>query len=354
LLPTAAAGYGTPGVGGSSAAGGGPEYLEEAAPARRPLLPGPTISESMIQAMSHADSSLPPFGGEEARASFPSARVAVLPVPYEATVSYGGGTLHGPEAILRASTQVELYDEEMQLEPHRVGVWTDAILPVEGMPGFRANQVIERRFGELLDAGKWVVMLGGEHSITPGGVAATCRRIPGLHVVQLDAHADLRRSFGGDPWSHACAMARCVELAPIRAIGIRNYSAEEAEWIHRGIPGYAMVHAREMEGEGWMERALQGLDGRPIYLSVDLDYFDPSVIPATGTPEPGGGAWWPTLRFLAALFDRARVEACDVVELAPTPGLHHADFAAARLVHKLIGFFYRGSSRVLTPGFPAS
>ncbi len=299
---------------------------------------------------------MPPFGGEEALASFPSARVVVLPVPYEATVSYGGGTAGGPEAILRASTQVELYDEEMQIEPHRAGIWTDPALPVQGMPGLQANQIIEHRFGELLDAGKWVVMLGGEHSITPGGVAAVSRRIPGIHVVQLDAHADLRKSFGGDPWSHACAMARCVDLAPIRAIGIRNYSAEEAQWIRRGIPGYAVVHAWEMEREGWIERALDGLDGKPIYLSIDLDYFDPSVIPATGTPEPGGGGWWPTLRLLAALFDRARVAACDVVELAPTPGLHHADFAAARLVHKLIGLAFRGAAAgpVLTAGSPAS
>jgi len=291
--------------------------------------------------MSSVDSSLPPFGGEEAHAPFPSARVAVLPVPYEATVSYGGGTARGPEAILRASTQVELYDEQMRFEPHRAGVWTDPPLPVQGMPGLRASRLIETRFGELMDAGKWVVMLGGEHSITPGGVAAVRRRFPDLHVVQLDAHADLRESYAGDRYSHACAMARCAELAPIRAIGIRNYSLEEAQWIRRGIPGYAAIHAWEMEGESWIERALDGLDGKPVYLTVDLDYFDPAVIPATGTPEPGGGAWWPTLRFLAALFERVRVQACDVVELAPAVGLHHADFAAARLVHKLIGLACR-------------
>ncbi len=295
--------------------------------------------------MSDTPPSAPPFGGEEAWAPFEAARVVVLPVPYEGTVSYRGGTRGGPEAILRASTQVELYDEQLGLEPYRAGVWTDGMLPVEVLPAHEAVRIVEGRFGELVEAGKWVVMLGGEHSITPGGVAAARRRHPGLHVIQLDAHADLRTSYEGNPWSHACAMARCADLAPIRAVGIRNYSIEEAERIRGGIPGYGIVHAWEMEGDGWIERSLHGVDGRPVYLTVDLDYFDPAVIPATGTPEPGGLAWWPTLRFLETLFRRARVVACDVVELAPIPGLHHPDFTAARLVYKLIGFAFGGAPR---------
>lgn len=288
------------------------------------------------------DDDCPPFGGAEAACAFDAARVAVLPVPFEATVSYGGGTAKGPEAILRASTQVELYDEQMRIEPFRCGVWTDA--PLEGLAGGteRSVRAIERRFGELMDAGKWVVMLGGEHSITPGGVAAAAKRRPGLHVVQLDAHADLRQEYEGDRFSHACAMARCVEHAPVRAIGIRNYCIDEAAWIRRGIPGYGIVHAWEMEDESWTGRALDGLDGKPVYLTIDLDYFDPGIIPATGTPEPGGGTWWPTLRFLGALFERTEVVACDLVELAPAEGLHHADFTAARLAYKLIGIKFGG------------
>jgi agmatinase len=197
---------------------------------------------------------------------------------------------------------------------------------------------IEGRFGELLDAGKWVMMLGGEHSITPGGVAAAAKRHPGLRVVQLDAHADLRQQYEGDKWSHACAMARCLDHGVgLTAIGIRNTSLDEARWIRSGIPGYRVVHAWEMEDEGWIEVALHGIDDAPVYLTLDLDYFDPSIIPATGTPEPGGGSWWPTLRFLERLIERTDVVACDLVELAPAPGLHHADFTAARLAYKLIG-----------------
>jgi agmatinase len=283
---------------------------------------------------------VPPFGGEEAWADFDAARVVVLPVPYEGTVSWGRGAAAAPEAILRASTQVELYDEQMRSEPFRAGIFTDPMLPIPGGATERVVDAVARRVGELMDAGKWVVTLGGEHSITPGAVRSAAARHPGLKLVQLDAHADLRESYEGNPWSHASAMARCLGLAEIRAIGIRNYSIEEAERIRAGIPGYSILHAWEMEGEEWPARALRGLDGKPVYLTVDLDYFDPSVIPATGTPEPGGGAWWPTLRFLAELFRRTRVVACDLVELAPAPGLQHADFTAARLAYKLIGMAF--------------
>ena len=284
---------------------------------------------------------LPPFLGADAWSPFASARTAILPVPYEASVSYGGGTAGGPEAILRASTQVELWDDLLGFEVYRHGIWTDTMLPVRGLGGDHALAAVARRFGELLDAGKFVVMLGGEHSITPGAVAACVARHPGLTVIQLDAHADLREEYGGDRNSHACAMARALEHAPVRALGIRNYSVEEAAWMRRGIPGYRIVHAWEMD-EASAASLLDGLDGAPVYLTVDVDYFDPSVMPATGTPEPGGGAWWPTLRFLDALFRRTRVVALDVVELAPIPALHHADFTVARLVQHLIGLRMRG------------
>jgi agmatinase len=283
------------------------------------------------------DNDLPPFGGDEAASNFDDAGVVILPVPYEATVSYGGGTAQGPEAILRASTQVELYDEQLRNEPYRARLFTDPMLDVSGTTE-QVVRRIETRFGALMDAGKWVVMLGGEHSITPGGVAAAAKRHSGLHVVQIDAHADLRQEYAGDRWSHACAMARCLDLGvPLTALGIRNYSVDEARWIRQGIPGYRIVHAWEMQDETWIAGALEGLDGKPVYLTIDLDGFDPAVIPATGTPEPGGLAWWPTLRFLHRLTELVNVVACDLVELAPSPGLHHADFTAARLAYKLIG-----------------
>jgi agmatinase len=227
----------------------------------------------------------------------------------------------------------------MRREPYRVGVHTDAPVDVAGSSAVEVLGRIERRFGELMDAGRWVVMLGGEHAITPGGVAAAAKRHPGLRVVQLDAHADLRQEYEGNRWSHACAMARCLDLGVgLTAVGIRNYSVDEARSIEAGIPGYRVIHGWEMEGEAWIERALDGIDGTPVYLTIDVDYFDPAIIPATGTPEPGGGGWWPTLRFVESLVARADVVACDLVELAPSPGMHHADFTTARLAYKLIGF----------------
>jgi agmatinase len=301
--------------------------------------------------MSREDEPVPPFLGDEAaEPAFERARAAILPVPYEATVSWGRGTARGPEMILRASPHLEFYDEQMGIEPWRWGIWTAPPLADLGGSPAGAAERISARVGEMLDAGKWVVMLGGEHSITPGAVRAAAARHAGLHVVQLDAHADLREDYDGDPWSHACAMAHCIGLAPIHAIGIRAYDVAEAARIRRGLPGYRLIHAWEMDGEEWVERALEGLAGMPVYLTFDVDYFDPSIMPATGTPEPGGGRWYPTLRLLEQLFERARVVACDVVELAPHEALHHADFTAARLVYKLIALAQGGRARA--PGRP--
>jgi agmatinase len=277
------------------------------------------------------------FLGEGTNVPYETARAVVLPVPLETSVSYGGGTARGPEAILRASAQVETWDERLGREPRDCGIHTLPLDALQDRSDDAASSWIRGRVAKLLQDGKWVVMLGGEHSITPPAVAAAAECFPELEVVQLDAHADLRESYEGNPQSHACAMARSLEHAPVRGIGIRSYSPEEASRIREGILGYRMLPAHEMREEGWIERALKDIDGKPVYLSVDVDYFDPAVVPSTGTPEPGGGAWYPTLDLLEALFRRARVVACDVVELAPIAGLHHPDFTVARLVQKLIG-----------------
>jgi agmatinase len=289
----------------------------------------------------------PAFLGIEPPA-YDRAAAVIVPVPFEGTVSYGAGASRGPEAILRASTQVELHDERLGYEPRVHGIWTDRPLAVGGAAAEEVCDRLAGRVGEHLDAGKWVVTLGGEHSITPGAVRAVAERHPDLAVVQLDAHADLREQYEGDRFSHACAIARSLEHASrVVAVGVRSWSPEEQSRLRTGIPGYRMVPAWEIGAAGWIDRALDGLDGATVYLTVDLDYFDPSVVAATGTPEPGGGTWWPTLELLDALFSRCRVVAADVVELAPVKGLHPSDFTAARLVHKLVGFRFRGRSRVL-------
>ncbi len=280
----------------------------------------------------------PHFLEDGADAPYERARVVVLPAPYEGTVSYGTGTSRGPQAILDASEQLELYDEELGLEPFRCGVWTAPALSLAALRPEEAAAAIEARVGGLLDEGKWIVTLGGEHSVTVGAVRAAASRHPGLRVVQIDAHADLRESYQDERYSHASAMARCLEVVPVHALGLRSYSREEAERIREVGGRYRALHAWEMSRGDWTDRALDGLRGQPVYLTIDVDGFDPSIVPATGTPEPGGLGWRPVLGFLAQLFRVARVVSADVVELAPIPGLRHADFTAARLVYKLIGF----------------
>jgi len=274
------------------------------------------------------------LGLPEADADAGKALAVLLPVPYERTVSYGGGTARGPEAIIEASRYVELYDEELGCEPYRVGVHTARPLDLGRLEARESLQHIEEAVAGHLEKGKWVCMLGGEHTITTGGVRAALRRHPGLTVVQLDAHADLRDEYEGSPWSHACVMRRVHDLCPAVAIGIRALSLEEAEFARRHDK--RILYAHQM-GADWPERALEGISG-DVYLTFDIDFMDPSLIPATGTPEPGGGTYEPTLRFLRALAQRARVVAMDLVELAPLSGLHAPNFVTARLLYKILGY----------------
>jgi agmatinase len=285
------------------------------------------------------------FLEDGAAVDYDRARVVVLPAPYEGTVSYGAGAARGPQAILDASEQLELFDEELGYEPFRCGIWTAPALALSSEVPERAVDLVAARVGALLDDRKWVVTLGGEHSITAGAVRAAVERYPGLHVVQLDAHADLRDSYQKQRFSHACAMARCLEHAPVHAVGIRSYSRQEVESMRAAGDRYRVVHAWETGSAGWIERVLGPVRGTPVYLTIDVDAFDPSIVPATGTPEPGGLAWRPALELLAALFHTAHVVAADAVELAPIPGLSHPDFTVARLVHKLIGWAAPGLTR---------
>jgi agmatinase len=199
---------------------------------------------------------------------------------------------------------------------------------------------LEEAYGQVLDeAGdRFMVMLGGEHSISAPAIRAVASRAGRRPtVLQLDAHADLRDSYHGTPASHASAMRRVLDVADVVGVGIRGISQEEVE-VAEGNPAVTLIYADDMwEGEGWMDRALESL-GDPVYLTFDVDFLDPSLMPSTGTPEPGGGDWYRTLRFLRRVFEEHTVVACDVVELAPIPGMPAPDFLAAKLVYKLIGY----------------
>ncbi len=282
------------------------------------------------------------LGAEQATGPLHEAHAVILPVPFEATTSWGGGTRRGPRALLEASRYIELYDGEFDAEP-ATGMVVRTLpaleLTREGPgPAMAELQAAYRRVADAAgDA--FVVMLGGEHSISAPAIRAQADRSGGrISVLQMDAHADLRAEYEGTPHSHASAMARVLDVADVVAVGLRGVSREEVEASRAAGGASTLIWADEMAaGEGWMERALEAL-GPVVYLTFDVDYFDPSLMPSTGTPEPGGGDWYTTLRFLRRVFETRTVVAADVVELAPIPGVAAPDFLAAKLVYKLLTY----------------
>lgn len=273
---------------------------------------------------------------------FGRARVAILPVPYEATVSYVPGTRFGPRGILHASRYLEVYDHALDAEPYAVGIHTLPALELSGAGPKEALDELRDACDTLIDTGKFVIMLGGEHSVSAPPILAHADRLGErpLSVLQLDAHADLRAEYEGTPLSHACVMYRVRQHVNLVPVGIRSLTAEERRLIRdEHIP---VIFGHELEGDAWIDRAVAAL-GPDVYVTIDVDYFDPAIVPSTGTPEPGGGGWYPTLRLLERVFRERNVVGCDVVELAPIPGNVAADFLAAKLVYKLIGFFQAAS-----------
>jgi agmatinase len=286
------------------------------------------------------------FGLLEAGASdYATSRVAVLPVPFERTTSYGKGTAAGPAAILRASQAMELYDEELQGDPSQQGIATLAPFLPAAFDMAEALAELQAEARGHLERGKFLVTLGGEHSLTLAPVRAA-REVHGeIGVVQFDAHADLREEFDGTPYSHASVMKRIVDDGiPTLPIGIRSLSSPEAELIRdRGLR-LIWAHELEKDADVMLVHLLSHLPEK-VYLTFDIDFFDPSLVPATGTPEPGGGLWYPTLRLLRRVFATKRVVAMDLVELAPIGGQPASDFLAAKLVYKGLGYLWKKERR---------
>ncbi|MEW5701326.1 MAG: agmatinase [Candidatus Zixiibacteriota bacterium] len=267
-------------------------------------------------------------------AAYDTARVVVIPVAYDGTTSYRAGTKYGPAAIIAASREVETYDPVTKRDIAEIGIATvDEIEAEAEGPGAMVDTV-ERVIAGHLAVGKYCVMLGGEHSITTGAVRAHTAKYPDLTVLQIDAHADMRDTYQGSKWSHACAMRRVRELCPAVSVGIRNVSADCHATIERDhLP---IFWSRDCVGKtDWYQAALKPLS-KHVYITIDLDGLDPSIMPAVGTPEPGGLLWQETLDFLRLVFAQKTVVGFDVVELSPIPGLHAPDFLAARLVAEML------------------
>ena len=277
------------------------------------------------------------FGGAlpEPRA-FADSRIVILPVPVDRTTSYVGGTRNGPREILQASSHMELWDEEVGADVHGEGIFT---LPEMELPfGELAPLMkeIERVASEIVRRDKFLVTLGGEHSITPALVTAVAARYPGLSVLQIDAHADLRDSYMGTRHNHACAMRRAMEVAPVTQVGIRSMSTEEAE----AAPGLAtkIFYDFSMRRDPrWIDAVVETLKD-PVYITIDVDGMDPAIMPATGTPEPGGLSWYEMLALLRATIERRTVVACDIVELSPLPGVIAPNFLCAKLIYKILTY----------------
>lgn len=278
------------------------------------------------------------FGGlPEELANLESASAVVMPVPYDSTTSYRCGTREGPLAIINASRFVELYDEETSLDVSERGIATLGELePVISSPEAMITRV-SRLAQPIMEQGKILAMLGGEHSITVGGIKAAKACRPSFSILQFDAHADLRDAYQGSPYSHACTMRRALEYNPIEQVGIRSLSREEASFIaEKGLrPFYApsVLCNKEKTLEEILSRLLA-----EVYITIDLDVLDPSIMPAVGTPEPGGLGWYDILYFLKAICLKKRIIGFDVVELSPQPGNIAPDFLAAKLVYKLLSY----------------
>ena len=275
------------------------------------------------------------------------ARVAIIPAPFDQTTSYLPGTRFGPKAILEASRQVEFYDEELDAEPFRIGVATLGEIEVDPADIEAGMTRLESTVSAVAEKGMFPLTLGGEHSLTLAPVAALRNRYPGLSVLQLDAHLDLRDSYQGTKLSHASVMRRIRDLGvPTVAVGIRSVSREEADYVHaERVPVYL---AREIRAGGLpVDAIVEGL-ANPVYVTIDLDAFDPAYCPGVGTPEPGGLTWDEGLLLLRAVCERRQVVGCDIVELCPIPGQPASDFFAAKLASKLIG--YLGLGPVAPPG----
>jgi len=267
---------------------------------------------------------------------FEHARVVILPIPLDRTTSYVPGTRNGPHEILVASAHMELWDEETQTDVHSIGIFT---LPEMEFPFASMDEVvreIRRVTAEIVNRDKFVFILGGEHSITPAAVAAVAAKFPGVSVLQIDAHADLRDSFMGTPHNHACAMRRTLEFARTTQVGIRSLSPEEAA----AVPtlGTQIFYDFNMRANAdWIDRVVDSLSEH-VYITIDVDGLDPAIMPATGTPEPGGLSWYETLALLRRVIERRTVVGCDVVELSPMPGHVAPNFLCAKLVYKILSY----------------
>ena len=272
---------------------------------------------------------LPEQFSEKTRAEF-----VILPIPYEQTTTYVKGTRLGPKAIIEASQQIELYDEELDMEAYVAGIFTAQPLALDTSPEKTLDEIY-RSVSEILEKNKTPIALGGEHTISVGTVKAFAKKYQDLSVLQLDAHADLRDEYLGSKLNHACTARRLLEYAPVIQVGVRSLSREEADYIRKN--DLIAFYAQGMRKKNRWEEIVSNLSDS-VYVTLDLDVFDPGIMPSVGTPEPGGLDWYDVLGLIRNVAQKKNIVGLDVVELCPQTGNIAPDFLAAKLVYKAIGY----------------
>lgn len=304
--------------------------------------PSPTATTNTTDTTKLA-SVLVPFLGDDLQAAYSDAQVVILPIPYEATTTYRQGCQYGPEELLIASHQVEIYDDELDREIglevpiHTYGAIADT--RSQPVPDTTMLEVTKQTVAKLVADGKFVIAVGGEHSISGPIVEAylEAHQEP-FTVVQIDAHGDLRHEYEGSIYNHACVMRRVIDMGlPTVQIGIRSVCKEEAELIKaKHIP---IIWARDIANQpDWMEKVFTSITTKKVFLTIDLDGIDPTLIPGVGTPEPGGLSWFAFLTMLRRLFNDYEVIGSDIMELAPIVDSVVSQFTAAKLAYKLVGY----------------
>jgi len=282
------------------------------------------------------------FGGlEEEYSNYKRAKVTILQAPYDKTTTYIHGAKDGPAAIIDASLYMERFDDELNQETFRIGIHTAEPLAVEDLPPEETVGKVSAAFTEAVKGNKFPVMLGGEHSVSIGAVKALKEAYPDLSVLQLDAHCDLRDEYHGSRFNHGCVARRISEICPLVQVGTRSLSKEEKDFLSGQTDGRVKsINVYDiLDMPMWKDRVSESLSGN-VYVTIDMDVFDPSLVPAVGTPEPGGIGWYETIDLLRDISKDKKIVGFDVVELSPIKGQVSSDFLAAKLVYRLLGYIF--------------